>query len=244
LDHLAGEFVDRNWSLKQLIRTIVLSRTYQLSSETSEANLAADPSNRMLWRHTPRRLQAEEIRDAMLVAAGNLEGGKYKGSPAMEFKVMELRNDGAEAKKLKEDVLKNKHRSVYLPLLRGLTPRSLEVFDFAEQGMVTGSRDSTTVATQALYLLNDPFVRQQSRELAKRILQSEGLADADRILLTYKLAFGRTASASEVQRAEAFLADFKSAATDAQYAGEKPRLAAWTSYCQAILASAEFRYLR
>lgn len=244
LDYLANEFIDNNWSIKQLIKSIVLSRTYQLSSEATAKQLAVDPSNRLVWRHSPRRLQAEEIRDAMLAVAGNLDCTPCEGSPVMDFKVMELGNNGAEAQKLQADALLCKRRSVYLPLLRGLTPRSMEVFDFAEQGMVTGSRDSTTVATQALYLLNDPFVRQQSQELAKRLLQPQDKSDTDRILLAYRLAFGRSASASEVSRAQDFLKEFESAAAETKVAAENPRNTAWTNFCQALLASAEFRYLR
>ncbi len=84
----------------------------------------------------------------------------------------------------------SRQRSVYLPLLRGITPRSLEVFDFAEQGMVTGSRDTTTVATQALYLLNDPFVRRQALALAERLLARDGVDDAERISWAYRLTLG------------------------------------------------------
>ena len=80
--------------------------------------------------------------------------------------MVELRDNGPEARRLEDEAERARHRSVYLPLLRGLTPRSLEAFDSAEQSMVTGSRDTTTVATQALYLLNDPFVRRQALDLA------------------------------------------------------------------------------
>ena len=105
----------------------------------------------------------------------------------------------------------SRHRSLYLPLLRGLTPRSLEVFDFAEQGMVTGSRDTTTVATQALYLLNDPFVRRRALNLAGRLLGRSELDDAARVDLAYRLTLGRAATAAEVQRASGYLADYESA---------------------------------
>src|SRR5207249_3106540 len=100
-------------------------------------------------------------------------------TPAKEFKVMELPNNGPQAKRLEADSQASPHRSIYLPLLRGLTPHSLEVFDFAEQGMVTGQRDSTTVAPQALYLLNDPFVRQQAVALPERLNRQQTAADTD-----------------------------------------------------------------
>src|SRR5436305_9787985 len=97
----------------------------------------------------------------------------------------ELPNNGPEAKKLAEQASASRHRSVYLPQLRGLVPASLEVFDPAEQGMVTGSRDATTVAPQALYLLNDLFVWQQSRALAEQLLRQTALNDAGRIHTAY-----------------------------------------------------------
>jgi hypothetical protein len=134
---------------------------------------------------------------------------------------------------------------VYLPLLRTLVPTVLEVFDFAEQGMVTGRRDTTTVAPQALYLLNDPLVRQQSLALAGRLLRTD-LDDAGRIDLTYRLTFGRHATAREIERIKGYLADYQTAAAGKEKAakGPAPRMAAWESFCQVMLASAEFRYVR
>ncbi len=127
LDYLATRFVREGWSVKRLVRTLVLSRAYRLGSEAPAANLAVDPANRLVWRHSPRRLDAEEIRDATLAAAGNLDLARPEGSPARDFKVVELRNNGPEAKRLAKFALASRHRSVYLPLLRGVTPRSLEV---------------------------------------------------------------------------------------------------------------------
>ena len=114
---------------------------------------------------------------------------------------MELPNNGPLARRLGEQALASTHRSVYLPLLRGLIPTSLEVFDFAEQGMVTGSRDTTTVATQALYLLNDPFVRRQSLALAERLLKRTETDDAGRVDCAYRLTVGRRAAPGEIARA-------------------------------------------
>ncbi len=214
LDHLARRFADEGWSVKKLVRTIVLSRAYGLSSEASESNVAADPANRLVWRHAPRRLSAEEIRDATLATAGTLDRTRPEASPAKDLRVMELPNNGPLARTLGERAAHSAHRSIYLPLLRGLTPRSLEVFDFAEQGMVTGSRDTTTVATQALYLLNDPFVRRHSLNLAERLLSRTDLDDAGRVELAYRLALGRSPSGSEIERATAYLSDFEPAARE------------------------------
>jgi Protein of unknown function (DUF1553)/Protein of unknown function (DUF1549)/Planctomycete cytochrome C len=243
LDHLATRFVRGGWSIKSVVRTIVLSRAYQLSSDASPANVAVDPANRLVWRHSPRRLDAEEIRDAMLAVAGKLNLARPEASPAKDLKVVELSDNGAEAKRLEEKALASPHRSVYLPLLRGMTPRSLEVFDFAEQGMVTGRRDTTTVAPQALYLLNDPFVRGQSLALAERLRQPTELDDAGRIQRAYRLTMSRTATPKEIERAKSYLTEYEAEARAIEPRTD-PKTAAWTSFCQALLGSAEFRYLR
>ncbi|MDA0835576.1 MAG: DUF1553 domain-containing protein [Planctomycetota bacterium] len=237
LDHLSQRFIDDGWSVKTLIRNIVLSRAYRLSADTDATNAAIDPGNRLIWKHTPRRLEAEEIRDAMLAVGGNLDRMPLHGSPAMELKVRELNNKSAEAKKIGEFAEQSVQRSVYLPLLRGLLPRSLEVFDFAEQGMVTGRRDATTVATQALYLLNDPFVQQQAAALTTRLTSRTDLDDVGRIDLAYRWAFARTATETETTRGTMYLTEY------AALPGQDEK-AAWTSFCQALLASAEFRYIK
>ena len=208
---------------------------------------AVDPANRLVWRHSPRRLEAEEIRDAMLAAAGN----------AGPRPARRLAGEGTEGRwrcattaprrsGWPRQAQASTHRSVYLPLLRGLTPRSLEVFDFAEQGMVTGSRDATTVATQALYLLNDPFVRRQSLALAERLLRHERRDDAGRIDLAYRLTLGRPATPRRRSSA-------RDGATSRDYEAGRRREPAdvrteprsWASFCQApARRPAEFRYLR
>ena len=237
------------------------------------SHLGSDPGNRLLWRHSPRRLEAEEIRDAMLAVAGNLDLTRPLASPAAKSKVIEMRNNGGEAKRILSAASTSKQRSIYLPLLRTLAPRSLEVFDFAEQGMVTGKRDTTTVAPQALYLLNDPFVLRQSLLLGNRLLRRTGLDDTGRIRLAYRLALGRPASPGEIERVNRYLDDYQAAfahqpppkpaspvdktkgSKPAKQAGKQPaagaqsrrpanpRAAAWASFCQALLASAEFRFL-
>ena len=214
LNYLAERFVRDGWSVKKLVRQIVLTRAYRLSSEVSLANSAVDPANRLIWRHSPRRLDAEEIRDATLAAAGTLDLRRPEASPVKDLKVMELPNNGPLARRLGEQAIASTHRSVYLPMLRGLIPTSLEVFDFAEQGMVTGSRDTTTVATQALYLLNDPFVRRQSLALAERLLKQTAADDAGRVDCAYRLTVGRRAAPGEIARASNYLAQYTLALRD------------------------------
>ena len=99
LDYLARQFVQGGWSVKKLVRMVVLSHSYRLSAESSPANIAVDPANRLVWRHSPRRLEAEEIRDAMLAVSGKLNLARPEASPAKILKVIEMQNNGAEAKR-------------------------------------------------------------------------------------------------------------------------------------------------
>jgi len=170
--------------------------------------LAADPANRQLWRHSPRRLSAEELRDAMLAAAGALDLSRPAQPAVSALPVIEVRNNGPEAKRLVELGRACRNRSVYLPLLRTLVPESLEVFDFAEQGLVTGQRQTTTVPPQALYLLNDSFVRRQALSLAEGLVGDSRVDSAERVRRAYRTALGREATTDEIVRALAFVLDY------------------------------------
>jgi hypothetical protein len=244
LDYLATQFIDESWSVKRMVRAIVLSRAYQLASDAPAENLALDPENRLIWRHRPRRLDAEEIRDCMLAASGQIDWNRPAGSPVQGLRVRELNDDGGEARNLAKQAQASRHRSVYLPLLRGLTPQSLSVFDFAEQGMVSGSRATTTVAPQALYLLNDPFVIEQSQALARRLLADDGADDSQRIEQAYLLTVGRPATRNELLRALGYIVELRAIVGEQSAPEADRRHSAWTSFCQAVFASAEFRYLR
>ncbi len=216
LDHLATRFVRDGWSIKRLVRAIVLSRAYQLSSEATPAHLAADPANALVWRHAPRRLDAEEIRDALLAASGTLTSDRPSGSPAQALKMIEMRDNGPEARTIHERADSSTQRSVYLPLLRGVIPRSLEAFDPVEQTLVTGRRETTTVPGQALYLLNSSFVRRQALTLAERLLSLEDAADEARVREAYQLVLGRQPTEGEVARALEFLAEYEAAAPEVE----------------------------
>ncbi|HVA47235.1 MAG TPA: DUF1553 domain-containing protein [Pirellulales bacterium] len=241
LDTLAVQFVQEGWSVKRLIRSLVLSRVYCLSSDHQAANYAVDPANRLLWRMERRRLDAEEIHDAILAASGQLDLERPDGSPVMSM-------DGDGKKNNKDDKMKDalaelsNHRAVYLPMYRGNVPEGLAVFDMADPSLIVGKREVTTVATQALFLMNSPFVMQQSAQMARRLFERHDLKDAGRIELAYRLALGRRPSAKEASRIEAFLKDYRRT-LGKQGDGDHVRGAAWASVCQALFASAEFRYL-
>ena len=238
LDTLAVQFMEQKWSVKRLIRTLVLSRTYQLSTVHDEHNYEKDPDNRLLWRMPHRRLDAEEIRDAMLMAGGQLDLQRPEGSV-----VMQLSNKGVNAGKGMQEVRKPSNvRSVYLPVVRGQVPAMLGVFDMADPNLIVGKRDVTTVPTQALFLMNNPFVLNQAREMARRILRQEGLNPNARIDLAYRLALGRLATPSERDQAASYLADFRKTLEADQTPGN-PQLISWSSFCQTLFQSGQFRYV-
>ncbi len=206
LDHLATRFIARNWSVKNLVREIVLTRTYRLGPESMAGNAAADPANRLLWRHSPRRMSAEEVRDSILAVSGTLQPGKPQEPAVSLLKMIEMRDNGREAAGVHVKADAELHRSVYLPLLRGVTPKSLEAFDPVTQSLVTGTRDATTVPTQALFMLNSSFVREQALALARILSEGDGDADAS-IRRVYLSAYGREPQAGEVERARHFIRD-------------------------------------
>jgi len=126
------------------------------------------------------------------------------------------------------------HRSIYLPVARQAVPEILKAFDFAEPSIIVGRREITIVPTQALFLLNSKFVTEQSEAMARRVLRAGDVRA--RIDLAFQLAFARAATPAEQTRTAAFLAECNTE-------GKSAELQAWTTLCQALLASAEFRYL-
>ena len=220
LDHLASTTIADGWSLKRLVRRLVLTRTYQLSSDSTPAHLERDPENKWLWRHAPRRLTAEEIRDAMLASAGQMDSARPEASPVKKLRMVEMRDNGPEAKGIHDQASDSRSRSVYLPQLRGLTPKSLEAFDPVDPTLVSGSRDVTTVPSQALFMLNGGFVRQNALELARELLSDDDAATADdtadntaqadagRIRTAYLRVLGREPNSLENARVESFLGEY------------------------------------
>ncbi len=209
LDHLAIQFIRDGWSVKRLVRSLVLTRTYQLASHADEQALSRDPANRLLWRHSPRRLSAEEMRDAILAAAGTLQVHPPEASPARGLKMIEIRDNGPEAKSLQEAADRALYRSVYLPLVRGITPRALAPFDPVEQNLVTGRRDETTVPAQALFVLNSGFVRNHSLAFALRLLHADIASEEQRVAHAYRLALARDPAPDELSAAIAFLDEYR-----------------------------------
>ena len=237
LDTLAVQFIEDKWSVKRLIRSIVLSRVYQLSSDHDPVSYEKDPENKFYWRMERRRLDAEEIRDAMLMASGQLELERPEGS-----EVMKLENKTIFGSKGIAALHPQNVRSVYLPIMRGLVPESLQVFDMADPNLIVGQRDVTTVPTQALYLMNNPFVMRQSEQMARRILAQDGLKPPGRVALAYRIALGRAPRPTEMTDGIKFIQEYRQSLEGAG-AKTNASLAAWTSFCQTLFAAGQFRYV-
>jgi hypothetical protein len=258
LDYLALSFIENGWSVKKLIRETVLSRTYQLGSDFDPHNYAADPDNTFHWRMSKRRLDAEAIRDGMFAVAGKLDLTPPKGSPiangegivqrllrpppgfgAGPFGGPMMAGGGGPANPLNPD---RPIRSVYLPIIREQVPDALAIFDFAEPSLVVGEREDTTVPSQALYLMNSPSVQKLAEAMADRLLAKE-LKGIELGQAAFQLAFSRPPTDRELQATGEFFRRFN-AAESAKYSNEKQLgRAGVIAFCQALLGSAEFRYL-
>ncbi len=210
LDHLAARLVANGWSTKRLIREIVLSRAYAMSSAYDAKDAEIDPDGTYLWRMPKKRLEAEAIRDSMLAASGALVRAPRLGSP-IAFVEGAARGPAVERLLGSTDGTGDNHRSVYLPIVRDRVPEALEVFDFAEPAFVTGRRDATNVPTQALFLMNSAEITRLADMFATRVMAA-GDAEVERIRAAFAIAFGRAPAPSEIAACRDFLDDFRKAA--------------------------------
>ena len=243
LDTLAVQFMQNGWNTKALIRELVLSRAYQLADTAETGLVEADPENQLVARHQLRRLEAEELRDAILRVCGTLDEATPEGSVVSRAGDGPVRRDFRPGRG--EPPLR--HRSIYLPIVRGFVPEGLEVFDFPEPSLVIAERETTNVPLQSLYLMNSEATTAAARAWARALLDPAlPVAPASKVATAYQAAFGRSPTPTELERALRFLRteSLDSAATNRDRRGVRPRERAWSSFCQALLASAEFRFLR
>ena len=235
LDWLAATFIEEDWSTKALVRRIVLSHAYRLSTTGDAEAERVDPEVRLLWRMPARRLEAEAMRDAILFAAGTLDLERPTGSPIGFLEGTPRREEVLSV--LTEDT---RVRSVYLPVLRDRVAHSLECFDAADPSFVTGDREETIVATQALYLMNDEDVMAAADAFARQIVR-EGGSDDERITRAFLRALSREPSASERSAVRRFVRDF-GRIMRSESSSRRPEAAAWSAFAQSLFQSAEFRY--
>lgn len=241
LDHLAHEFATtHDWSIKSLLKQLVLSQTYRMSSQPQAAGTEADPNNDLLHRMRIRRLQSEAIRDSMLVVAGHLDTKMYGPSvPVHLTPFMQGRGRPGRAGPLDG----NRRRSVYLEIRRNFLSPMMLAFDTPIPFNAMGRRNVSNVPAQALILMNDPFVHEEAAAWAEQILASETPGSRERIQLMYRQAFSRPATESEVARALAFLeVQAKSLGIDESDVSDHPRL--WADLGHVLFNVKEFIYVK
>ena len=248
LDFLAHRFVAGGWEIKPLIRGILLSRTYRLSSDHDPVAWSVDPENRLLWRHSPRRLDAESIRDSILKLGDSLSA--LAGGPTLPPSVWDTQPIGQftrtdPGKALRPDVLQG--RSVYLPVssahVKFPARNGLRRFDSPSPHQITGARRSSIVATQSLYLLNSPFVSREAEKFAESLLARDDESEEDRINRIYLSGYGRQARPLELRGGLDFLRT--AAAEPVDESGQATckddlQQSALTRLCHAVLISTEF----
>lgn len=224
LDYLALRLIEHRWSVKKLVRELVLSHSYLQCSASDKQALAVDPENRLLWRMNRRRLDGECIRDTMLFVSGDLDPGVGNSLvPAGTSSDYGLK-------------LTSNQRSVYLPVLRNALPEVLEVFDLADTSIVTGRRNISTVAPQALLMMNHPFVIEQAEHAAKQLLKEADRSRSELVSLAFQRALGREPSPKELSQTEKFVQNLLD---EQKLTPEK----AWGQVYQAIFATIDFRYV-
>jgi hypothetical protein len=238
LDYLARRFIEQGWSRKKIIREILVSNTYRQSTRYDPAVLESDPENRLLSHASRRRLDAESLRDSILHCSGELD--LTAGGPAITAK-----GKGPIAKKIEYSYdFKSMRRSIYVPVFRNTLLDIFEVFDFADPNISSGNRATTTRPTQALFLLNSPFMIDRSVKSAELLLKMEKLDDAGRIEQAYLRILSRPPDKKEISLAVNYLKSHPYTQRKKEPEIAAGRLEAWASLCQALLACNDFRYLK
>jgi hypothetical protein len=210
LDYLSANFVENGWSIKKIQRQILLSNTYQQSSDLQAKAAEADPDNKLLWRWSRRRMEAEAVRDSMLFTSGLLNpqmGGPGVFPPVPAGTLSDLSATAAAGGwKTEKDVAQTNRRSVYIFVRRNLRYPMLQEFDSANTFESCDFRKNTVTPSQSLDLLNNDLILQWAQSLAGRVLNDNGLTPDAQIERAFKLTYGRAPSAAEQKLAADFLA--------------------------------------
>jgi hypothetical protein len=180
-------------------------------------------------------LEAELIRDSMLQLSCQLD--LASGGPSVT-----ANGEPDRPAQMPARFSDNSRRSIYLPVVRNDLPEIFQVFDFADPHAVAAKRHTTTAATQALFMMNSDFVTTQARKWVEALFSSKATSDAQRVELAYQQAFGRTPEQTEANRAIAFINDFQNGMESEKH-DQVQTLLAWQSFCQALMAATEFRFL-
>ena len=239
LDWLAGRFIEDGWSLKRMHRLMMTSAAYKRSSSAQSAAASVDPENKLLWRANRRRLEAEAIRDSILTVSGRLS--PTAGGPGVYPRIskdvnVQLPNNDKELSWGTCTEEENGRRTIYVFQRRSLTMPLVDVFDGAPMSQSCAARPETTVAPQALTLLNGEFCREEAKYLADRVRREAGEDLRLQIDRAFKLAFARAPSTAEMAAAHAFVIE------QAKVRAGDPS-AALHDFCHVLLNANEFIYL-
>jgi len=235
LDYLAAHFIrEQGWSLKKLIREIVLSRTYRMSSQPADAGAEqTDPDNLLLHRMNLRRLEGEAIRDAILAVSGRLD--PKLGGPSVPVHLTEFMDGRGRPQSGPLDG--DGRRSIYIKVRRNFLPPMMLAFDTPIPFNCMGRRNISNVPSQALILMNDPFVVEQAKVWVRGL--PPGAAERPRVERMYLAAFGRPPAESELTDAETFLRE-----QGALYASNDPGdERVWADFAHVLFNVKEFIYL-
>jgi hypothetical protein len=238
LDWLAKRFVDDGWSIKALHRLIMRSSTYRMSSTHDPVAERVDPGNRLGWRMPVRRLEAEVIRDTLLATGGTLDlemGGSLLNVNNREFVFNHTSRDNTG--------YASRRRSLYLPVIRNHLYDMFTLFDYTDASVPNGDRATTTIAPQALFLMNSEFVAEVTEHMAAALLAGTDEDDGARIARLYLRAYARPPTEAETASARAYIERFDRALRATEPDAERRRLRAWAAWCQVIVAANEFVYV-
>ena len=239
LDWLALRFMEERWSIKAMHRIIMLSSTYQTSANADPKTKEADPENRLQGRANVRRLEVEAIRDAFLAVGGVLD--RSAGGSMLHVKNREYLFDHTSKDTTNYD---SRRRSLYLPVVRNNLYDVFQLFDYPDPAIPSGDRSTTTVAPQALFLMNSDWTMKNCDHLAESLLKEAGLDDAGRVRRLYLKAYGREATDVETAKALALVRDVDSAMQKREVNLDRRRVQAWSSLCQVVVSANEFLYLQ
>ena len=238
LDWLANALIESGWSIKSLHRSIMLSNTYQLSTDGDAKNFQVDSGNIHYWRFDRRRLDAESLRDTLLMLGGSLDLSRPGPHPFPEPSKWRY----TAHHQFNDVCYPSDHRSVYLMVQRLHAHPYLSLFNGADPSLSTPIRDSSTVSMQALYLLNSAFVHQKANGFANSLLNASNVSQ-DRIESAYLRVFGRRPTDDEVAKCTAFIDRYVQSLEAEGVPIDRREVEAWSSLVRALFAANEFFYV-
>lgn len=239
LDYLAIKFQNENWSIKEMVRSIVMTEAFKRSTLRNDELLEADPTNIYLASFPVRRLEAEAIRDGILVASESLNDSLF-GPPVATYLTDFMQGRGRPNETGPLDG--NGRRSIYMEVRRNFLEPMMTTFDRPIPFSTFGKRDVTNVPSQSLIIMNDPFVSQQAEIMAKKLLAEGELSFEQKVSWLYTRAFSRQATTEELEKAKKFIAMLQNMEDSIEIETDK-ELELWKQYCHSIFNLKEFIYL-